>query len=189
MSRDIGNRVSVSGDLGGRLVVAGGVDVEDADDPVAGEDRDVAAVFDDVDGGGAPAGADVNVLACDLGDTALVDDDVVDGERCGQRPLDRSGGRGGGEGLGRGATVQGAVWSAGVVVLGEDQQAGVDVGELGGGAVTSLVGAQPLLQRLPEPFDLAAGLGVIRGRGDRLGAQPAPGGPENGGGANTPGRA
>ena len=121
MSRDIGNRASVSGGLAGGLVLAGGVDVEGADELVAGEDGDVVAVFDGVDGGGAPAGTDVDLLVRELGDAALVDDDVVDGEWAGQGPFGRAGGRGGGEGLGRGAAAQGAVWSAGVVVLGEDQ--------------------------------------------------------------------
>ena len=68
-------------------------------------------------------------------------------------------GAGGVGGGGGGAVGQGAVRAVVVVLVGELVEQGLQLGD-GGGLVG--LGAQPLLHRLLEPFDLAAGGGVVR---------------------------
>ena len=53
---------------------------------------------------------------------------------------------------------QGPVGAAGVVVSGEGIQQSLELGEVSG----PVLGGEPFLQGLPEPLDLALGLGVVR---------------------------
>jgi hypothetical protein len=61
-------------------------------------------------------------------------------------------------GGGGGPVRQGAVRPAGVVVSGEGIQQSLELGEVSG----LVLGGEPFLQGLPEPLDLALGLGVVR---------------------------
>jgi hypothetical protein len=96
---------------------------------VTGADVDVQLVAHGAgraaDGDGA-AGADVGAVGLDL---------------AGYGPVGGAGFDGGGEHRGRGASVQGAVGSSGVVVLGEDRQVAVERTERPVGAVGVFAGA------------------------------------------------
>ena len=54
-----------------------------------------------------------------------------------------------------------------VVVAAELVEAGLQLGEVTGQAVAAVLAAQPPLEGLLEPFDLAGGLGVIGAAGER----------------------
>ncbi len=161
------------------LVDLGEVEVEGPDEFVAGEDRDSDAVLEHGDRQLLVAAADLDAqLGADgagwsgHGDAAAGADTASVGlDLAGQRPLSGAGLDAGGEHCRGGLAVVRAVRSAGVVVLSEDSKISIERGQGAVGAVDGLAGPQPLLQRLPEPFDLAAGLRVIRGGGDRLAAQ------------------
>lgn len=62
-----------------------------------------------------------------------------------------------------------AVWSPVVVEIAESLQQCIEFLDSCG----RVAGVEPFLQRLPEPLDLAAGLGVVRGRVDSAYAQDA----------------
>ena len=74
----------------------------------------------------------------------------------------------GGPGAGGGAAVDAAVWALLVVVVAELVELGLQGGEGGRGVLAG----EPVLQRLMQPFDLAAGLWVVGlgvGQGDAEG--------------------
>ena len=128
-----------------------------SDETVADEHGGVAVVVVDTGHAAMPFDADGNSIAPDVDDPATVDDDVgavrgagqrdpeVDGRRCcrpcldGRAPADRTMG------------------SVMVVVVDERVELDLQFGEVAGEALT----AQPFLQGLLEPLDLAAGLGVV----------------------------
>ena len=84
---------------------------------------------------------------------------AADENRCRQRPVSGTGFFGGGERVGGSGPAQRSVRSVVVVEVAELVEQCVEFVEGG----RSGVGAQPFLQRLPEPFDLAAGLRMTRG--------------------------
>ena len=117
----------------------------------------------DGDGGAGvdPADADVAEAAVGAqGDGAVgLDAAGADGVAGGCREGAGDGFGAGGVGGGRGGPVrQGAVRPGGVVEAGELVEEGLQAGQVSG---LGGLGAEPFLEGLLEPFDLALGLGVV----------------------------
>src|SRR5690348_16752431 len=147
----------------GGLVVAGEVEGELAEDLAGGgvDDGDVRAAGEDLDGGAGAGAADADVAAAAGGadgDGAVGVDaagaDVVAAGGCGR---DGCGFGAGGVGGGGSGPVQGAVRAAGVVMGGEVVEQGLQGGQVAG---LGGLGGEPPFEGLPEPLDLALGLGV-----------------------------
>lgn len=130
----------------------------------AGEDGDVLAVADAVADVAGPAQAEVDLIRRNEQAPALVDDGVAgDQRRGGQGPIGGASLGGGGERLGGSGSMQGAMRPLVVVKLAELVE---EIVELGDG-LWGWAGPQPLLEGLPQPFDLAAGLRMKWARVDR----------------------
>ena len=67
----------------------------------------------------------------------------------------------------RGDSTDALMGSLLVVVAAERVEPGLQLGQVAGEAVETVLAAQPPLEGLLEPFDLAGGLGVIRAAGER----------------------
>jgi hypothetical protein len=148
------------------LVVAGGVEREFAQEFAGGgvDDADVAVLDQEQDVGSGVGSSDADVVQSSV--VAQGDDsggvDVIAADPGVGWDGRRVGGRGGlqaGEvGRERGAAVEGAVRSAGVVLDGEPVEQSLKLGNCCG---LSWLRGQPLFQRLMEAFDFPAGLRVV----------------------------
>jgi len=139
------------------LVSAVGVGGEFSHEGGAAEDDDVGALANAVTGVASPSAADVDHVRRNA-EVARRDTNRVAGheDRLRQWLVCGPGLFGGLKDFSRGSSAQGAMWPLAVVEVAELLEQVVEVSEGG----RRFVGAQPLLQGLPEPFDLAAGLGV-----------------------------
>jgi len=150
----------------GGLVVPGGVDGEFAEELAGGgvDDADVQVLDEHQDAGPGVGAADADVVepAVDAqGQLAVFVHAVGADPVVGVGGPVAGGGLGpGGVGGGRGGPVrQRAVRPAGVVEAGEGVEQGLELAEGGG---LGPLGAQPVLEGLLEPLDLALGLRVVR---------------------------
>ena len=153
-----------SGTASEGLVVLVGVDGQVADDlaGVAVDDGDVEVVDEHADVGAGVVGSEADVVqsaAAAQGDLASGVGGVVADAEVSAGVVVGGGLGAGGVGLGGGAAVEGAVLASVVVVVGELVQQCLERGQGRRGRA----GVQPVLEGLVEAFDLALGLGVVRG--------------------------
>lgn len=138
------------------LVAAGGVECSGAYEVMVDEDGVVGVVVVGFGLVSGPGGADADEVAAGGGDAVGSDD--ADGalRRCGERDAEVDRWWCGRPPFGGGDASDPTVGSLVVVVVDERVELGLQLGDVLGEGLA----AQPFLERLLEPFDLAAGLGM-----------------------------